>query len=523
MDWQNAGALHCGPSGLRSRWHLLRKQTSDGISVDGLGGAELLVDLHEGLGGEGVGTAESGEEDGGGEGDEDGGDAAEDDCGNGSPPAGGEAAFELAELVGGADEEPVDGADAAAHLGRGGELEHAGAYDDGDHVAGSRDDERYEAKPEIAREAEDDGGDAEDGHADEHGGSGAALDGARHEQQRDDEGADAGHGSEEAEAARTGVQDISGKDGEQRDGAAEHDGEEVEGDGAEQELGAPDVLEAGEQGAGAEGGGLALDGIGADHADEDDEAGEHQEGEDVDDGGSAQWEKDAGEGQGEEQATDGWSGHICDLVDGGSPGDGIDEVILGDEAGEQGTGGGSAEGPAHADADQDSVDGPDTVSGEGPRGEGEPEQHGGADCLETVAEQDDSAAVVTVGGVPGGEHEDEAGEEEREAGQAEVECGVRDLVNLPGDGDRLSFGADDCHEPCTLVETEVAGAKGVARAGGQSTVTISHSSMLSHFRAHGPGEPRSGEAGRDASGRLRARDCARAGNLMGDFDHRRGM
>ena len=45
-----------------------------------------------------------------------------------------------------------------------------------------------------------------------------------------------------------------------------------ERDGPEEEFGAEDVLEAGEDGAGGEGGGFALDGCGADHTDEDDEA-----------------------------------------------------------------------------------------------------------------------------------------------------------------------------------------------------------------------------------------------------------
>jgi hypothetical protein len=62
---------------------------------------------------------------------------------------------------------------------------------------------------------------------------------------------------------------------------------------------------------------------------------------------------------------------------------------------------------------------------------------------------------------------------------------VRDLVDLPGDGDRLRFGADDRHEPCALVQTEVARTKGVSRPRGGSTVTISHSSMLSYFDCRG--------------------------------------
>ncbi len=75
--------------------------------------------------------------------------------------------------------------------------------------------------------------------------------------------------------------------------------------------------------------------------------------------------------------------------------------------------------------------------------QGEPEQGGGAEKLRGVAEEDDAAAVVAVGGVAGGQHEEEAGEKEGEAGVAEVERGVGDLVDLPGYGDRLCFGSDD--------------------------------------------------------------------------------
>jgi hypothetical protein len=43
---------------------------------------------------------------------------------------------------------------------------------------------------------------------------------------------------------------------------------------------------------------------------------------------------------------------------------------------------------------------------------------------------------------------------------------VGDLVDLPGDGDRLGFGPDDDHEAGALIEAEVARTKGVTRSGG---------------------------------------------------------
>lgn len=457
-------------------------RVSQAGSVDCFCGAELLVNLHERLGSEGVGPAEFGEDNGGGECHDDGSDSAEDHGRDSPQPIGSNATLKFPELVGGSNKEPVDGADAASHLRWRGKLQHTGADDDRDHVARASNDERYQAEPEVAGESEDDGCRSKDGHADEHGYSCPPFDGASDEQQGDSESADAGHGSQKSEAARPGVQDVFGEDGKQCDRTAEHDGEEVQGNGAEQQLGSPDVLQTGEHGACAERAGLSFYGIGAHHSDEDEITQEHGQGEEIDDGGSTEREQSAGERKGKEKAAGRGARHVCDLVDRGSPGDGVDEVILRHEAGEQCAGSGTAEGPAHTDSDQHSVDGPDAVASEGPRMEGEPEKYAGADCLQAIAQQDDPAAIVAVGSVSGGEHEDKAGEEEREASQSEVECGVRDLVDLPGDGERLRLSANNRQESCALVETEITRTKGIPRPRGRSTVTISHGSMLSYFK-----------------------------------------
>ena len=79
----------------------------------GLGGAAA-----EGLGGELVGLAEAGEESCPDSGDGERADAADYGGADRAPPLGGESAFEFAEFVGCADEEGVDGADAATHFGR---------------------------------------------------------------------------------------------------------------------------------------------------------------------------------------------------------------------------------------------------------------------------------------------------------------------------------------------------------------------------------------------------------------------
>ena len=57
-------------------------------------------------------------------------------------------------------------------------------------------------------------------------------------------GADARAGAEQAESEGAGVEDLARVDGEERDGAAEEDGEEVEADGPEDDFVAPDVAEA---------------------------------------------------------------------------------------------------------------------------------------------------------------------------------------------------------------------------------------------------------------------------------------
>jgi hypothetical protein len=56
-----------------------------------------------------------------------------------------------------------------------------------------------------------------------------------------------------------------------------------------------------------------------------------------------------------------------------------------------------------------------------------------------------------------------------------------DLVDLPGDGDRLSFGSNDHHQARGLVEAEVARTKGINRLGGRWTARVSHVVMVAYF------------------------------------------
>src|ERR1700760_966410 len=64
-----------------------------------------------------VGAAKVWKKEAPGAGDDQRSDAADDHGANCSPPRGGEAAFEFPQFVGCANEERVDGADTAAHLG----------------------------------------------------------------------------------------------------------------------------------------------------------------------------------------------------------------------------------------------------------------------------------------------------------------------------------------------------------------------------------------------------------------------
>ena len=72
----------------------------------------------KGLGGKLVGVAQAWEHGGPQAGNNQCAHAAEDRGPNGTPPLRGKAAFKLAQLIGGTDEQGVDGADPAAHLRR---------------------------------------------------------------------------------------------------------------------------------------------------------------------------------------------------------------------------------------------------------------------------------------------------------------------------------------------------------------------------------------------------------------------
>ena len=94
------------------------------------------------------------------------------------------------------------------------------------------------------------------------------------------------------------------------------------------------------------------------------------------------------------------------------------------------------------------------------------EQHqpGGAQDLQAVTHQEDLAAIEAVGHVPCGQQKEQARKKERQPGEAQIQRTMSDGVNLPRNGYRLRFGAQDGGDACQLVAPEVAGGKGLHAA-----------------------------------------------------------
>jgi hypothetical protein len=88
---------------------------------------------------------------------------------------GGEAGFELADFIGGADEQSIDGADASAHFIRRSKLHQCVADDDAYHVARAHQDQGQQRKYQAAGQSEDNGENAEAENAGEHGESGVTA------------------------------------------------------------------------------------------------------------------------------------------------------------------------------------------------------------------------------------------------------------------------------------------------------------------------------------------------------------
>jgi hypothetical protein len=166
-----------------------------------------------------------------------------------------------------------------------------------------------------------------------------------------------------------------------------------------------------------------------------------EDGEDRDgDGESVDGVRAAEQGVGD--ATDRGSGDGCDLKGAGIPGDGVGEMLFGNEVGENGAADGKAETAEDSEEDENEVDGVYGVGSAPTDGE----EQGRAEAVAGIAPHKEFAAVEDIGGVTGEEKEDEAREKLGEADVSEIEGTFGDLIDLPSDGDGLHFERDHDEE-----------------------------------------------------------------------------
>ena len=126
----------------------------------------------------------------------------------------------------------------------GGQLDQGLADVDADHVGGAANQQSEARDPDDLRQAERQGAEAEHGHGREHPQS--AVFGDRIAAQIDGhaQGADAERGAQQAEALRPDVQDVAGEDRRQQGDAGQQHHDQIQRDGAEHDLGLPDVAQA---------------------------------------------------------------------------------------------------------------------------------------------------------------------------------------------------------------------------------------------------------------------------------------
>src|SRR6185437_7993751 len=79
-----------------------------------------------------------------------------------------------------------------------------------------------------------------------------------------------------------------------------------------------------------------------------------------------------------------------------------------------------------------------------------------ADCLQSIAEQDDRAAVVAVGHMTGCKDEEDARREERQSREAELERRMRDGIDLPCHCNRVRLSTENHQQPRELIQAKVA-------------------------------------------------------------------
>jgi hypothetical protein len=165
--------------------------------------------------------------------DRDGADAAEHGGRHGAEQCCGDAALELAELVGGVDEQEVHRTDAAAHLVRRRKLHQRETDHDADRIGSSQDRERCDRQPHPVRDREHGRRHAEDDDRLEHPQADVPADRMLRQHDRHRKRTHRGRGAQDAEPERTCLQDIMRIDRQQRGDATEQHREQVERDGAE--------------------------------------------------------------------------------------------------------------------------------------------------------------------------------------------------------------------------------------------------------------------------------------------------
>ena len=83
------------------------------------------------------------------------------------------------------------------------------------------------------------------------------------------------------------------------------------------------------------------------------------------------------------------------------------------------------------------------------------QQQRGRNCLQRIAQQHNRAAVIAVGDMARGQHEDDARKKERESRVAELQRRVRDLVHMPRNAHGLRFRAHYADQARRRVEAKI--------------------------------------------------------------------
>jgi len=334
------------------------------------------------------------------------------------------ARLEGAELVRRADEYVLDRVHPAAQLARGCQRGDRRADVHRDHVDEAADRQREQRQPEPARQPEHDHADAEHADDEEQRPPGATAEGAARKADARDERADRGRAAQDAEPERPGVEDRPGKQRQERDGAAEQDGKQVERDCAEEDRGRSDQPDAAEQALETGRGFLPLctrPGVGdQQHADS-----RRDEQRDRDHVQRLRVDR-------KQEAADGGAGDGRELARDRAEGEGTGEQLCGDDLGCQRAPGRRSERLCDAGHRSQDDERPQLVRSLDRHHEEEP----GDDGLGRDRGGKQPNPGQPVGDLACGQREQGQGHELRQTDQAEVERAPVNRVDLPADRDR---------------------------------------------------------------------------------------